>query len=79
MKNLKEKHRLWKYKNSPAFQSAMSAANKELERQNKYYEYKQKTSDKSLSIEERYAAFQEYMLYLKDNHTDLYNQIITNR
>ena len=29
MKNLKEKYRLWKYKNSPAFQSALGAANKE--------------------------------------------------
>lgn len=40
MKNFVQKYRDWKYARSAKFQNALNAANKELERQQKWKEYK---------------------------------------
>lgn len=76
MKDLIKKYRDWKYSKSEKFQRALNAANRELERQRKWNEYQEIKNDDTYSVSEKYAAFSEYMDYLKQHHPELYRQML---
>jgi hypothetical protein len=76
MKDFIKKYRDWKYGRSEKFQSALNAANKELERQRNWNEYQSIKNDDAYSVSEKYAAFSEYMDYLKQEDPELYQQMV---